>query len=523
MTTKTIQAATYCRVSSAEQVQGTSLDTQREVTAAEVERRGWTLYGNYSDEGVSGTAASRPALDRLLADVASGHVQAVVVHKTDRLARDELLRLTIMREIKSYGCIFVAMDRPGVDLESDEGELMDGILGTFAAFERKRIARRTRAGLNAAVRQGRWGGGNVAPFGYRIDGVDSDAHLEVDEREAEVVRAAVAMVVDMGLSTLEVAKRLNALGLTPRTAPLWTSQNLRNCLRRGASVWAGVWVFGKSSTGPKGKGTVPEPIVVPIDAILDAERAAALRLHLDGTTLIRGAKGTHPLSGRLRCQCGAAMTGLARSDRATRRYRCRFGRHEPGRQFCDLPSLRADAVDAVVWGEVVGLLSEPDRLLAIAQERLGMLTGAQEVEADALGDAERAVVRTQERLSKAAASCIAQDLDEGTTREVLAELREQHRSAVQHRQMVAAMTAGTAAAKARMETAQELAEVARERLAGADRDLQARVFSLLDVRVTVTGYGEKVALKVEGSVVHDLLLTGVREGVAPGVLASAGG
>ncbi len=174
-----------------------------------------------------------------------------------------------------------------MDLGPDEGELIDGVLGTFAAFERKRIARRTRTGNNQRVRQGGWGGGEP-PFGYCIVGSNSEAHLEVEQREAQVVINAVNMILDHGLSTLQAAERLNSLGLTPRNAPLWTSQNLRNCLMRGQ--WGGIWTFGKTSP----KGSVPEPIEVPVEAILTAERAEVLRRHLQVTRIQRGAKGVHP-------------------------------------------------------------------------------------------------------------------------------------------------------------------------------------------------------------------------------------
>ncbi len=233
--------------------EGTSLATQREECQSRADAEGWVVVGVYEDAGVSGAQATRPGLDRLLADVASGKVRIVLVHKMDRLARDELLRLTIMRELRSYGAVLVSLDRPGMDLTSDEGELIDGLLGTFAAFERKRIARRTRAGINARVRQGGWGGGQVAPFGYKIVGVDSDAHLEVDQREAQVVRSAVSLVLDFGLSTLQAAQRLNSLGLTPRNAPLWTS---RTC---GTASSAGSGAVSGPSARPVLRALCPSP------------------------------------------------------------------------------------------------------------------------------------------------------------------------------------------------------------------------------------------------------------------------
>lgn len=176
----------------------------------------------------------------------------------------------------------------------------------------------------------------------------------------------------------------------------------------------------------------------------------------------------------------------------------------------------------MVWAEVIRLLTQPALLLALAEERLGLLKGAQVVTADALSQAKQAVDRTRTAVARAAARCITLDLDEATAAATVTELQEQHRAAVQHERMIAGVHADTLAARQRMDTAQELAAVAAATLAHADRDLQARVFGLLDVRVTVLEHGERLSLRVEGSVAHDLLLDEVRGGVAPGVQASAG-
>jgi sarcosine oxidase gamma subunit len=102
----------------------------------------------------------------------------------------------------------------------------------------------------------------------------------------------------------------------------------------------------------------------------------------------------------------------------------------------------------------------------------------------------------------------------------LAKLDENHRQAIQHRAMVAAMSQESVEAKARMVTAQELAQVARNRLLHADRALQAKVVALLDIRATITEHGDQVKVRLEGSLAHDLLLAGVRDDLAPKTLAS---
>jgi site-specific DNA recombinase len=90
---KTVRCAIYTRKSSDEGLeQGfNSLDAQREACAAYILSQageGWTALPDlYDDGGISGGTLERPALRRLLADVAAGRIDIVVVYKVDRLSR----------------------------------------------------------------------------------------------------------------------------------------------------------------------------------------------------------------------------------------------------------------------------------------------------------------------------------------------------------------------------------------------------------------------------------------------------
>ncbi|WP_456789757.1 recombinase family protein [Cellulomonas sp. P5_C5] len=502
------RAAVYLRVSSEEQVEGTSLTTQEERCRAYIDAQGWQLAEVYADEGVSGAKASRPALDRLLADCAAGRVQAVVVLKADRFSRNLGHLLTTLDQLTAQGVTFRSVTE-AIDTGSTSGRAMTGMLGVFAQMERDLIRERTRSGVNAKVRAGGWGGGQEPPYGYRIAGSGRDAKLAVDDREAALVRQALEMILDQQLSALQTAVRLNALGMTPRHATAWTSQNLRQFLRRGE--WDGRWTFGKT-------GTSSERITVPVEPIVSPQRFAQLQAYLAGTAQTRGAAQTHPLSGRMRCTCGAVMTGIARGDRANRRYRCSHGRTDPRRDFrCLEPSLLGQRVDDAVWGQVLDLLTDPDRLMAMARERLGMLTGAQQVTAEAMTDADAAVQRTQAALAGAVAQCLSMGLDQATTEATVQNMRAKHTAALEHRATVAAISQETAQAKARMVTAQQLARVARDRLVTADSALRAQVLGLLNVQVQVEANdADGVHLVVTGSVAHDLML----QGLAPAELAT---
>src|SRR5260370_5502515 len=80
--------AIYARVSTDEQKEGQTIDSQ----IAELERfardKGWLCAGVYKDEGWSGAVMARPALDHLRDDAFKGLFQAVLINDVNRLARD---------------------------------------------------------------------------------------------------------------------------------------------------------------------------------------------------------------------------------------------------------------------------------------------------------------------------------------------------------------------------------------------------------------------------------------------------
>jgi len=89
----TVRCAIYTRKSSEEGLEQefNSLQAQREACEAFItsqRHEGWVrLRAGYDDAGFSGATMDRPALRRLLAEIAAGRVDTVVVYKIDRLTR----------------------------------------------------------------------------------------------------------------------------------------------------------------------------------------------------------------------------------------------------------------------------------------------------------------------------------------------------------------------------------------------------------------------------------------------------
>lgn len=104
---------------------------------------------------ITGTARSRPELDRLLSELRNGDV--VVVTKYDRLARSLKDLLEIVEQIQAKGAGFRSLGED-IDTTTPAGRLIFHVFASIAQFERERIVERTKEGLAAARKRGRVGG-----------------------------------------------------------------------------------------------------------------------------------------------------------------------------------------------------------------------------------------------------------------------------------------------------------------------------------------------------------------------------
>lgn len=119
-------------------------------------RRDWENGGEYVDTGFSGAKASRPALDRLMADAAKRRFDCVAVYKIDRFGRSVLHLNQQLAALTSHGVRFIATSQ---SLDTDEknptSRLLLQILASVAEFEREMIRERPLSGIRAAQAAGK--------------------------------------------------------------------------------------------------------------------------------------------------------------------------------------------------------------------------------------------------------------------------------------------------------------------------------------------------------------------------------
>ena len=208
----------YTRVSTELQIDGYSLEAQKERLRSEAKHRKMQICGEYSDEGKSGkNIAGRPEFKKMLSDIKSGKddVDYVLVFKLSRFGRNAADTLNSLQFMEDYGVNLLCVE-DGIDSAGAAGKLIISVLASVAEIERSNISEQTMAGRRQKARDGKWNGG-FAPYGYKL--VDKEGEkakvLVINEEEAELVRLIYKLYLQgMGLS--RVAKWLNDNGYTKK-------------------------------------------------------------------------------------------------------------------------------------------------------------------------------------------------------------------------------------------------------------------------------------------------------------------
>ena len=208
--------ATYERVSSDDQKLRETIKNQTEQIARSLQMtEGVRLVNRYADDGVSGTIpmAKRPGGRRLMEDAAKRLFDEVWVFKIDRLGRDDIDPLVVWRELESYGIRVHSVSEGVSDIFSYH------IHVAMAAEEHGKFLERSKAGMQRAVKEGRFPGG-ICPMGYEVQGRKHEAKIVISSRiiwKDWTVADLVAYIYDLlaiqGWSCVRIAEHLNALGV----------------------------------------------------------------------------------------------------------------------------------------------------------------------------------------------------------------------------------------------------------------------------------------------------------------------
>jgi site-specific DNA recombinase len=406
------QIAIYARVSSDQQVDEGTIDSQIAALRDRVEKDGQSLAEElvFIDEGYSGANLIRPGLEQLRDVAALNGLDRLYVHSPDRLARRYAYQVLLMDEFQQAGIEVVFLNR---ELSgSPEDDLLLQVQGMIAEYERAKILERSRRGKRHAARSGDVAVLSGAPYGYHYvtkqEG-GGQASYEVIPDEAKVVQQVFQWVGRERCSTREVCRRLHKAGIRTRTGKRsWDRTMVWGMLKNPA--YKGTAAYGKTKQGPmkprlhtqrnsqehpkRPKSVTDLPpekwLLIPVpplvdEALFEAVQTQLLENRQRARQRKRGAR--YLLQGLLVCaQCRYAYYGKPVSNSSAKGkkrdyayYRCigtdayRFG----GERVCDNLQVRTDKLDQYVWQEVCALLQEPERLSHEYQRRLHTPDGEQ--------------------------------------------------------------------------------------------------------------------------------------------------
>lgn len=385
-----VRAALYARVSTEEQRERQSIQTQIEQARQHCQQEGVPLVAIYADEGVSGTIPFEERAEgrKLLEDARQKKFNLVFVYKVDRLGRADLVTHIARHHLETLGVGLRSLTEP-FDTSTPHGRFMFGIFASFAQLERDNIRERSMAGTDRVMKSGKWSGG-IVPYGYRRG---ASGYLEVNEdpllgkmiSEAELVRTIFRWAEER-LSTLKIARRLNEMGIPPHytkdgrqvlrgkrkvhTAGKWHAHRVGNMIHN--TTYMGLHIYGKRSPDAHREQIRREvlPIVSPE---LWQQAQEALQQNLRWAK--RNGKHNYLLSGLLKCGfCGRNLTGMPvrRPHHVEHYYRCNGQLTHVKDAFgpCQGRYLQQDWIEGLVWDELQDWILHHTNLEEIISEAL---------------------------------------------------------------------------------------------------------------------------------------------------------
>lgn len=379
-----MNAVIYVRVSTDEQGKGYSLPTQLETCRKYAVEKKFLVVAEFKDE-FTGTELDRPGLNELRACIATKHVEHIIVHDLDRLARSVAYQLIFEQEVARLGIqIHYVL---GQYAPTPEGDLMKHIKSAVAEYENAQRVERSRRGKEGKARAGQViCPSGRAPFGLNYRSERHKGWFEINEEQATIVQQMYQWI-NNGQSSYAIAKKLWERGILSKgdySAVVikkgcrgeWSPATVRRIISN--PVYKGVWYYGKTRRTKVGGKTSQknrnesEWIPVSVPAIVDEQiwEAAQACLARNKQESLRNTKREYLLRGMIFCQCGRRWTGRYKNHLNRAYYRCPTTEAEHWRNRCSMPGgILQTKIETAVWESVKSFLLDPKNLRAELSRR----------------------------------------------------------------------------------------------------------------------------------------------------------
>jgi site-specific DNA recombinase len=229
-----MRAAIYVRVSTEDQArEGFSIAAQLKRLRAYCIARGWTVAGEFVDDGFSGRSAERPEYKRMMHEKDQWDV--LVVLKMDRIHRNSRNFTLMMDFLRSWNKEFNSMQE-NFDTTTAIGRFVMDTIQRIAQLESEQIGERVKMGMTQKALEGKGHLGFPEPYGYRY----VDGELKVEESEAQAVWRMFRMSANL-CSLGQITEALDKEGVPTKNGGAWQRATvhgvLTNRIYLGKLVW----------------------------------------------------------------------------------------------------------------------------------------------------------------------------------------------------------------------------------------------------------------------------------------------
>jgi len=296
LVTERKKVAAYARVSSGKDAMLHSLSAQISYYSDFIQSNGeWCFCGVYADEAITGTKASRPEFQRMIADCKAGEIDMVITKSISRFARNTVTLLETVRMLKAIN-VDVYFEEQNIHSISGDGELMLTILSSFAQAESLSVSENMKWRIRKDFQEGK--PNTFSLYGYRKE----NGVISVYEPEAEIVRQIFDMYLN-GMGSYNIANYLNELSIPSPGGSEWQFRTVIGTLKN--EKYMGDMLLQKyytkdhlSKRSKRNNDVLPKyyvqdshPPIVPRDVFEEVQRLFAIKAPVPHTPMEYDFKG----------------------------------------------------------------------------------------------------------------------------------------------------------------------------------------------------------------------------------------